>query len=116
MINREDTRILEKMKQDKEIAYLDSGKTERIIIMDRGEYDHKMKEALVKMVAESVMKDPNEVLKEKRIVLIKNGICLDNKGPRIYNFVPNIPCIFGRVKEPLTKTNKQMYRKPLDTP
>ena len=58
-----------------------------------------MKEAIVKMGAETVEKDPNEVLMEKRAVLIKNGVQPDNKGPRINNFAPNMPVIFGRVKE-----------------
>ena len=51
------------------------------------------------MCAESVMKDPNEVLMEKRADLIKNGVWSDNKEPRIYNFAPNTPHIFGRVKD-----------------
>ena len=62
--DREDRRVLEEMKQDMEIACLDSDKTGRIIIMDRGEYNFKMKEAIVKMDSESVNRDSNELLME----------------------------------------------------
>ena len=81
--------------------------------MDGGEYNSKTKEATVKIDAEGVTKDPNGVFMEKRAALIKNGVWLDNKKPRIYNFAPNTPCIFGRVeyhKEQSTtnhKTNNQ---------
>ena len=67
--------------------------------MDRGEYNRKMKEVIVKMGVEGVMKKLNEVSMEKRIDLIKNGIWPDNKEPRIYNFAPNTPRIYGRVKD-----------------
>ena len=46
--DREDKKILEMMKQDKETAYLHSDKIGRINIMDRGGYNNKMKEAIVK--------------------------------------------------------------------
>ena len=67
--------------------------------MDREEYNRKMKEVIVKMVAESVMIYLNEVLMEKRADLIKNGVWPNNKEPRIYNFAPNTPRIYGRVKD-----------------
>ena len=53
------------------------------------------------------MKDLNEVLMEKGAALIKNGVWPDNKKPRIYNFAPNMPSIFGRIqdhKEPPTNS------------
>ena len=41
----------------------------------------------------------NEVLMEKRAALSMNGVWVDNKKPRIYNFAPNTPRIFVRVKD-----------------
>ena len=64
--------------------------------MDRGEYNDKMREAIIKMAAERVMKDPNEILMEKKAALIKNELWPDNRKPRIHNFAPNI---FGRIKD-----------------
>ena len=87
--DREDRTVLEKMKRDREIAYLHSGKAGKIIIMDRSEYNDKMREAIIKMGAdkynkireaiikmdaERVTKNPNENLIEKRVALIKNGV------------------------------------------
>ena len=45
--DKEDRTVLEMMKRDREIVYLHSDKTGRIIIMDKGEYNSKMKEAVV---------------------------------------------------------------------
>ena len=61
----------------------------------------------MKMGPERVKKDLNEVLMEKGAALIKNGVWPDNKKPRIYNFAPNMPSIFGRIqdhKEPPTNS------------
>ena len=66
--DREDRLVLKKTKRDKEIVCLHSYKTERIIIMKRKEYNSKIKDVIVKMDAESVEKDPNEVLIEKTAV------------------------------------------------
>ena len=49
--DREDRRVLEKIKRDRKIAYLHSDKKGRIIIMDRGQYNCKMGEAIIKMDA-----------------------------------------------------------------
>ena len=51
------------------------------------------------MGAERVTKNPNESLIEKRAALIKNGIWPDDRKPKIHNFAPNTPCIFGRIKD-----------------
>ena len=40
-----------------------------------------MREAIFKMGAEIVTKDPNESLTEKRAALIKNGVCPDDRNP-----------------------------------
>ena len=79
--NKKDSRDLEKMKRDMEFAFLNSDKIGSIIIVDKGEYNRKMKDVIVKLGAESVEKDPNEVLMDKRLILIKNGEWPDNKGP-----------------------------------
>ena len=39
--DREDRKILEKMKKDREIAYLHSDKTGKIVIMERNEYENR---------------------------------------------------------------------------
>ena len=41
--------------------------------MGGGEYNVKMKEAIFKIGAQSVEKNPNEIFMEKREVLDKNG-------------------------------------------
>ena len=47
--------------RNSEIAYLYSDKIGKIIIMDRSEYNDKMREAIIKMGAERIMEDPNEI-------------------------------------------------------
>ena len=95
----EDRKILERMKKDREIAYLHSDKTGKIVIMKRNKYKNKMREAIIKMGAERVTKDPNEILKEKWAALIRNGVWPNDRKPKIHNFAPNTPHIFGRIKD-----------------
>ena len=48
--DREDRKILEKMKKDREIAYLHSDKTGKIVIMERNEYENRWERPLLKWV------------------------------------------------------------------
>ena len=48
------------------------------------------------MGAERITKYLSEILTEKRAALIKNGVHLYDRKPRIHNFAPNI---FGRIKD-----------------
>ena len=47
--------------------------------MERNEYNEKMREAIFKISAERVTKDPNENLMEKRAALIRNGVWPDDR-------------------------------------
>ena len=96
--DREDRKILEKMKRDRDIRYLHLDKMRKIIIIERNEYKNKMREAIIKMGAETVTKDPNESSIEKRAPLIKNGVWQDDRKLKVHNFAPNTQCIFGRIK------------------
>ena len=95
----EDRRVLTAIKRDTEIACIHSDKTGKIVIMQRDNYNSMMEETIRKLEASEINSDPNKKLMKIVDNLIKEDSWPENKKPKLLNFAPNTPRIFGRLKD-----------------